>query len=63
MTNAEVYRKISKEQWYLRIDIALLMEDLEDLGKRMKTIADRLEQDANDLARISAEIEEANHAE
>ncbi len=58
MSNEERYRKISQDMKILRVDIALLEEDLEDIGKRMRRIADTLDREEKDLARILAKIKE-----
>lgn len=58
MSNEERYQKISQDMKILRVDIALLEEDLEDIGKRMRRIADTLDREEKDLARILAKIKE-----
>ena len=58
MSNEERYQKISQDMKILRVDIALLEEDLEDIGKRMRRIADTLDREEKDLARIHAKIKE-----
>ncbi len=58
MSNEERYRKISQDMKILRVDIALLEDDLEDIGKRMRRIADTLDREEKDLARILAKIKE-----